>query len=186
MSCFGTVSKFATLSSPRSPSSPLLSPGYGSRRTELCKAKGGLATNLDWIPRPGFADFVGYFVDLAGCDEFGLPARAWPLPFSSSLPQDSGLAIIRNPRKFPYRTLLFLSVLIVTPVILALAASWVLPQSVWGQKASCIHHRTISCVLLPRLLPGLAGASSAPVSPLSQHFGSDRPCCTTLAVKIKR
>ena len=93
------------------------------------RAKGGLASNLDWIQRPRLTAFVWFFIDLAGCAEypvFGafLASAMFVLLVAAVVSGTDGARLSRP----------FLTVFTFAPVVLAFSASWILPQSVWGHR----------------------------------------------------
>jgi hypothetical protein len=83
------------------------------------------APNIGWIPRPGFLDLIGYFSNLAGCDDF----RTFGPILAVGIYILIVLSIyVQRQRKW------LLELLVAGPVMLAFAASWMLPHSVWGHR----------------------------------------------------
>lgn len=88
------------------------------------QAKGGLAGNLGWVPRPGFRDMMWFFVELTGFAEFpqiGTAAMLSLLVF---------LALIYRRRE----GLHWLMVLCIAPAPLVFLVTKFLPQSIWGHR----------------------------------------------------
>ena len=88
------------------------------------QAKGGLADNLGWVPRPVIGDMIWFFVELTGFAEFpkiGSPAMLCVLIF---------LVLIYRRRE----ELHWLTVLWLAPAPLVFLVTQLLPQSIWGHR----------------------------------------------------
>ncbi len=102
--------------------------------------KGGLATNLGWVPRPGLRDLLWFFYDLAGCAD---------LPGASVITLCLWIvilvAVLRALRYPARRDFLMLLLVVVVPVCATFALSRLLPESIWG-------HRHLVFTVVPFLL----------------------------------
>lgn len=94
-------------------------------------AKGGLAANLDWIARPGLAQFFWHFAGLNG------PVRPYALsvaliaPFAVLL--IAGLRIALASARDPHHLRLSLALSLIPPVV-AFVGSNVAPHAVWESR----------------------------------------------------
>ena len=91
-------------------------------------AKGGLAGNLNWVPRPGLSEFFWFFIDLAGCAETYW-AGAYLAPVIFAL-----LAVALWKLEQRREMLLFGCVFAALPALLTFFASRSLSLSVWGHR----------------------------------------------------
>ncbi len=90
-------------------------------------AKGGLKSNLVWIQRPSLNDLMWFYVDLTGMRE---PMR-YAVRICAVFLAVAALYLLRRRVPGPLR---WLGPAATLPVLMAFAASWILPQSVWGQR----------------------------------------------------
>ena len=111
-------------------------------------AKGGLASNLEWIQKPGLGDLIWFFVDLAGFTDFPeLGPRA--IAALTLLFFITAWFAWKNRRSLDSRQFAhvtgYLAYFLFGSVAIAFLASRVTPSSVWG-------HRHMIYLALPFLL----------------------------------
>jgi hypothetical protein len=112
------------------------------------RAKGGLASNLDWIQKPDAGALAWFFVDLAGFGDFPLIGRQ-AVTGLVILVLAAGYAAWRERAKlhaghFVYMAR-FLLYFVLGSVAVAFTASRLLPSSVWG-------HRHMVYLVFPMLM----------------------------------
>ncbi len=94
---------------------------------QAAAAKGGLKSNLVWIQRPVLNDLLWFYVDLTGTRE---PMR-YAIRGCAVFLAVAALYLLRRRVPSPLR---WLGTAATLPVLMSFAASWILPQSVWGQR----------------------------------------------------
>ena len=119
-----------------------------SGRASIIRAKGGLASNLDWIQKPDAGALAWFFVDLAGFGDFPSIGRQ-AVTGLVILVLAAGYAAWRGRAKldtghFVYMAR-FLLYFVLGSVAVAFTASRLLPNSVWG-------HRHMVYLVFPMLM----------------------------------
>jgi hypothetical protein len=98
-------------------------------------AKGGLASNLDWIPKPDLGDVAWTLAEFMGFGDFPESMRAvvWVL-FVMLIAIGLGASVNRRRDRNYCHAARFLAFFVMGPVLAAFAASVVMKDSVWGQR----------------------------------------------------
>lgn len=121
-------------------------------------AKGGTAKNLGWIDRPGWSEFLWFFVDAAGLT--GLPDAGVTTVLAALLPL-AGLGALACVRRAPERSsrYFFLAAFAMLPPLVAFGVSQLLPHAIWG-------HRHLIVSVIPFVLLVTLYLELAPARPL--------------------
>jgi hypothetical protein len=100
-------------------------------------AKGGLASNLDWIPKPALGDVVWMLAEFMGFGDFpeAIQPVAWVV-FGMLFAIGLGAIANRNRRgQASYSHAVgFLAFFVLGPMLAAFAASVMMKNSIWGQR----------------------------------------------------
>ena len=100
-------------------------------------AKGGLASNLEWIQKPRVGDLIWFFVDLAGFSEFPEIGARGVVCLSVLVMATAWTAWVNrnrlHSRHFAYMTR-YLSFFLLGSVGIAFLASRIMRSSVWGHR----------------------------------------------------
>jgi uncharacterized membrane protein len=101
-----------------------------------------LSQNISWITRPGFAEIGTYIIDLIEPFYFQASNAERPSNYFITIPlllifataATLFLLKFRNTAAEEKRTVYFLALFSFLPIIAVLAASWILPNSIWGTR----------------------------------------------------
>ncbi len=95
--------------------------------------RGGTSANLSWLTRPHVSELIWFYATLHGT--FNLPRTTLPglIIFGSPVLWCAWRGL-RGDEQVSWRLLPRLALFSFLPVLLAFSASWLLPQSVWGDR----------------------------------------------------
>lgn len=97
------------------------------------KERGGTSANLGWLTRPHLSDLIWFYATLHGPFNLARTTLLGLIVFGVPLLW-CAFSVFRGDEEVSRRLLLGLALFSFLPVLIAFGASWLLPQSVWGER----------------------------------------------------